>query len=148
MLVESDGQLVSHTGVIVREASLDGADVRIGGIGGVMTHPEARRLRHAAAGIGRAMSFLRDEQHCAFGLLVCDDGLVPYYEGLRWRVFDGDLLTLQKGETVSDVAQQVHRGLATDLKFARIWGPSAEFEGQQVSGHHPVADTDVVELHW
>ena len=92
--------MVSHIGVIVREASLDGAGVRIGGIGGVMTHPEARRLRHAAAGIGRAMSFLRDEQQCAFGLLVCDDGLVPYYEGLRWRVFDGELLTLQKGETV------------------------------------------------
>lgn len=56
--------------------------------------------------------------------------------------------TLQKGETVSDVAQQVHRGLAGDLKFARVWGPSAEFEGQQVSGHHPVLDRDVVELHW
>ncbi len=47
-----------------------------------------------------------------------------------------------------DVALQVHRGMAAELKFARIWGTSAEFEGQQVSAAHAVADRDVVELHW
>ncbi len=56
--------------------------------------------------------------------------------------------TLRRGGTVREVALQVHRGLASDLKFARIWGPSAEFEGQQVSGDHAVKDRDVVELHW
>jgi ribosome-interacting GTPase 1 len=56
--------------------------------------------------------------------------------------------TLRRGGTVREVAQQVHRGLATDLKFARVWGPSAEFDGQQVSGDHVVKDKDVVELHW
>jgi ribosome-interacting GTPase 1 len=56
--------------------------------------------------------------------------------------------TLRRGGMVRDVAQQVHRGLASDLKFARIWGPSAEFDGQQVSGDHVVQDKDVVELHW
>jgi ribosome-interacting GTPase 1 len=56
--------------------------------------------------------------------------------------------TLRRGGTVRDVARQVHRGLATELKFARVWGPSAEFDGQQVSGDHVVQDRDVVELHW
>jgi ribosome-interacting GTPase 1 len=56
--------------------------------------------------------------------------------------------TLRRGGTVHDVAQQVHRGLASELKFARIWGPGAEFDGQQVSGAHVVKDKDVVELHW
>lgn len=56
--------------------------------------------------------------------------------------------TLRRGGTVREVALQVHRGLASDLKFARVWGPSAEFEGQQVSGDHAVKDRDVVELHW
>jgi ribosome-interacting GTPase 1 len=56
--------------------------------------------------------------------------------------------TLGAGGTVRDVAQQVHRGLASELKFARVWGPSAEFDGQQVSGDHVVKDKDVVELHW
>ncbi len=56
--------------------------------------------------------------------------------------------TLRRSETVRDVAQQVHRGRASDLKFAWVWGSSAEFEGQQVSGDHAVQDRDVVELHW
>jgi ribosome-interacting GTPase 1 len=60
----------------------------------------------------------------------------------------GRPFALRGGGSVRDVAQQVHRGLAAELKFARIWGPSAEFEGQQVSGDHAVKDKDVVELHW
>jgi hypothetical protein len=55
--------------------------------------------------------------------------------------------TLRRGATVRDVAALVHRGLAADLKFARLWG-SAEFPGQQVSPEHAVRDRDTVELHW
>jgi hypothetical protein len=50
--------------------------------------------------------------------------------------------------TVLDVAQRVHRGGAADLKFARVWGPSVEFDGQRVSASNAVRDRDVVELHW
>jgi ribosome-interacting GTPase 1 len=60
----------------------------------------------------------------------------------------GRPFTLRGGGTVRDVAQQVHRGMAAELKFARVWGDSAEFEGQQVSAAHVVRDRDVVELHW
>ncbi len=60
----------------------------------------------------------------------------------------GRPFTLRGGGTVRDVAQLVHRGRAAELRFARVWGRSAEFEGQQVSGEHVVADHDVVELHW
>ena len=56
--------------------------------------------------------------------------------------------TLRRDRTVREVARQVHRGLASDLRFARVWGPGAEFDGQQVSGDHAVKDKDVVELHW
>ena len=56
--------------------------------------------------------------------------------------------TLRRDRTVREVARQVHRGLASDLRFARVWGPSAEFDGQRVSGDHAVKDKDVIELHW
>jgi len=55
--------------------------------------------------------------------------------------------TLRGRATVRDVARLVHRGLSSELKFARLWG-SADFPGQQVSADHPVHDRDVVELHW
>jgi ribosome-interacting GTPase 1 len=55
--------------------------------------------------------------------------------------------TLRPGGTVRDVARMVHRGLAAELKFARLWG-SARFDGEHVSGDHPLHDRDVVELHF
>jgi ribosome-interacting GTPase 1 len=54
--------------------------------------------------------------------------------------------TVRGPGTVRDVALLVHRGLAAELKFARLWG-SGKFEGEQVSADHPVRDGDVVELH-
>ena len=68
---------------------------------------------------------------------------VPGHQPAR----DGRPFTLRGDVTVRDVAHLVHRGQAAQLRFARIWG-SGEFDGQQVSGDHPVRDRDVVELHW
>jgi ribosome-interacting GTPase 1 len=76
-------------------------------------------------------------------------GIVRIYSKVPGHSADmGRPFTLRRGGTVREVALQVHRGLASELKFARIWGPSAEFEGQQVSADHVVQDRDVVELHW
>jgi ribosome-interacting GTPase 1 len=46
----------------------------------------------------------------------------------------------------ADVARLVHKDVARDLKFARIWGTEV-FDGQQVGPEHLVADGDLVELH-
>jgi uncharacterized protein len=76
-------------------------------------------------------------------------GIVRVYSKVPGHPPDlGRPFALRGGGTVRDVAQQVHRGMAAELKFARVWGPSAEFDGQQVSAAHAVKDRDVVELHW
>lgn len=54
--------------------------------------------------------------------------------------------TLRTGSTVVDVAELVHRDLAEDLRFARLWGRSG-FDAQQVGRDHEVADGDILELH-
>jgi uncharacterized protein len=59
----------------------------------------------------------------------------------------GRPFVLPEGATVEDLARRVHEDLARRLKFARLWGPHARFEGQQVDRHHPLGDVDVVELH-
>ncbi len=59
----------------------------------------------------------------------------------------GKPFVLAEGATVEDLATLVHKDLAARLKFARIWGSHARFEGQQVDRHHALADGDVVELH-
>jgi hypothetical protein len=58
----------------------------------------------------------------------------------------GKPFTVRRGDTVLDVARLVHRDIARDLKFARMWGKSV-FDGQQTGPEHPVEDGDVVELH-
>jgi len=53
---------------------------------------------------------------------------------------------LKKGETVLELAEQVHRDFPGQLKQAKVWG-SAKFPGQPVEKEYPLADGDIVELH-
>jgi ribosome-interacting GTPase 1 len=55
--------------------------------------------------------------------------------------------TVRRGETVLDVARLVHKDVAANLKYARLWGTSGSFDGQQVGPEHVVVDGDVLELH-
>ena len=50
------------------------------------------------------------------------------------------------GATVADVADWVHHDLAATFGGARVWGPSARFDGQRVGRDHAVQDGDVVEI--
>ncbi len=54
---------------------------------------------------------------------------------------------LKQGSTIFDVAVTVHRELARDFKFARVWG-KARFDGQMVERNYLVEDGDLVEIHW
>jgi small GTP-binding protein len=55
-------------------------------------------------------------------------------------------LALDPGATVADVADEIHHTLLDRLRAARIWGPSARFDGQQVGRDHPLQDGDIVEI--
>jgi uncharacterized protein len=55
--------------------------------------------------------------------------------------------TIPVAGTVDDLALRVHREMAEQLKFAKVWGTSAR-DGQSVGRDHALADKDVVELHW
>jgi small GTP-binding protein len=55
-------------------------------------------------------------------------------------------MALDAGATVADVADEVHHDLGATFSAARIWGPSARFDGQRVGRDHVVEDGDVVEI--
>ena len=59
---------------------------------------------------------------------------------------DEEPLAIEPGSTVTDVADAIHHDLAARLTGARVWGPSARFEGQRVGRDHEVRDGDVVEI--
>ena len=52
---------------------------------------------------------------------------------------------LSAGSTVVDLAERVHRDLAANLAFARVWG--GKLDGQRVAREFELRDRDIVELH-
>ena len=64
----------------------------------------------------------------------------------RGHEVDEEPLALHPGATVEDVADEIHHELAESFGAARVWGPSARFDGQRVGRSHVVQDGDVVEI--
>jgi len=55
-------------------------------------------------------------------------------------------IALTPPATVLDVADAVHHDLAESFTGARLWGPSARFDGQRVGREQSVQDGDTVEI--
>ena len=94
ILWDEVGQALCHVGIVLRTGQVNEKPVKIGGIGGVMTHPNARRQGLATKAINRAIEFF-SEQRVDFGLLVCETKLVPFYERLHWRLHADELIVAQ-----------------------------------------------------
>ena len=86
---------------------------------------------------------------------VLDDVSLARLKAAAWRltglirvhVRDGtDPFALPSGSTVLDVAEAIHSDLVRDARGARVWGPSARFDGQRVGRDHVVLDGDMVEV--
>ena len=92
------------------------------------------------------VSIIDDESLAAFKEAVWKlTGLIRVY--LRHgKQVDDEPVALQPGATIVDVAMKIHKEMGTSFHNARIWGPSARFDGQQVGRDHPVQDGDVVEI--
>lgn len=53
---------------------------------------------------------------------------------------------LKKGATVLDAASAVHKELAANLKYARLWR-AGQYEGQMVERTQQLEDKDLIEIH-
>ncbi len=74
-------------------------------------------------------------------------GVVRVYTKIPGQPPDmGNPFTLRTGGTVFDLATLIHKDVAADFKFARVWG-AGSFDGQQVGRDHLLVDSDVVEIH-
>ena len=69
----------------------------VGGLGGVITLPEARGRGLARQVVGRATHFFRDDLGASFGLLFCLPRLVPFYRSLGWQLVEPGVLIDQPG---------------------------------------------------
>ncbi len=57
-----------------------------------------------------------------------------------------DPMILEKGSTLEEAAESLHKDFYQNLKYAVVWG-SGKYDGQRVSKEHVLQDGDVVEFH-
>lgn len=118
---DEDGEIASYVGVLVRKASYDDRSVLVGGVGGVGTHPAARRRGYAGMGLNRAVEFFSQEVEVEFALLVCSPELIKYYSRHGWREFNGQLLVRQHGEQVEFTFNRVMTlGIRSEAPITRV----------------------------
>ena len=55
-------------------------------------------------------------------------------------------LLLPRGTTVQELAEIIHRDLAKNMKYARVWGRSVKIQGQRVGPEFVLDDGDLVEI--
>jgi len=57
-----------------------------------------------------------------------------------------DPMVLEKGTTLEEAAEALHKDFYHNLKYAVVWG-SGKYDGQRVSKGHVLQDGDIVEFH-
>jgi predicted GNAT family N-acyltransferase len=96
VLVWEEGELVSRVGLLTREILSNGETKMIGGIGGVLTHPDSQGKGHASEAMREAARLLNEELEVSFGLLFCSSRVVEFYKRLDWKSFRGNIFVDQR----------------------------------------------------
>jgi predicted GNAT family N-acyltransferase len=95
ILVWEENELVSRVGLLTREVLSNGTTKLIGGVGGVMTHPEKQGKGYASYAMREATKVLDLELSVAFALLFCRPHLVEFYQRFHWKPFEGQVFVEQ-----------------------------------------------------
>jgi aminoglycoside 2'-N-acetyltransferase I len=90
-ITEEDGRVVSHVGVLKTTVTAGGREVTVGGIGGVVTIPEAQGRHHVHAAMRRAAEFICTEPGVEFGMLFCLPRLAPFYARQGWQLVEEEV---------------------------------------------------------
>lgn len=100
VMIDHDGEIVCHVGLYFRDGLWNGRKARIGGVGGVTTHPDYRRKGYASIALDAAIQTFRQHEATDFVLLVCEEYNVPFYAARNWQLFDGTLIAEQDGQRI------------------------------------------------
>ena len=126
ILVWDEGELVSRVGLLTREIISNGEIKMIGGIGGVMTHPERQSKGIASDAMLEAARLFKEEFKVSYVLLFCTSRLVEFYKRLNWKPFQGIIYVEQlKGKT----EYSVNKALVLDVWESAPVNGSLDLQG-------------------
>ncbi len=89
VLGRNDHELIGCLGILKRTVSIAERRVQVGGIAGVITHPEWRRRGVASALLKEAVVFIERSLGREFALLLCRDEIIPVYARVGWKRVKG-----------------------------------------------------------
>ena len=86
VLIEApESGLACHVGIYFRTVTWNGRKLHIGGIGGVATRADCRRLGYASIALGAAIQTMRDHEAVEFALLFCEPHNFAFYQARGYR---------------------------------------------------------------
>jgi len=113
VLVWDEDELVSRVGLIRREINSNGETKTIGGIGGVMTHPQRQGKGYASEALRETVRIFHDEWQVAYALLFYGSRVNEFYKRLQWQLFEGQIFVQQpKGK----IEFTVNKAMVLDVK--------------------------------
>jgi len=85
-LLDVGAELVSHVGIVSRTIVVEGAPVRVAGVGAVVTHGEHHGKGYASALVRHVQELFETRWGVRFGMLFCREPLVSFYSRLGWQI--------------------------------------------------------------
>lgn len=64
----------------------------------------------------------------------------------RFAAGPGDGIILRKGATIEHACHALHRTLASQFRYAIVWGTSTKFSPQRVGIQHKLHHEDVIQI--
>ena len=117
-----------------------------------------------APGAEETLEILRSVYNARLPIHAVSAATGQGFEGLRRAIYDGlgiirvyskppgkepsmqSPVVIPNGSTVLEMAAEIHKDFAENLKFARVWG-GTKFDGQRVQRDYVLQEGDIVELH-
>jgi len=87
-LLPSRSEYVSRAGIVIRSIDVGHRSLAVAGICEVATKSEHRGSGLASQVLRHAAGFIRDELALPFGLLLCEEEMIPFFERFGWQWID------------------------------------------------------------
>jgi uncharacterized protein len=111
---------------------------------------DLRGLREVVAKYNLKNTFVeisRDEDIKSIGLKIWNSlDLIRIYCKQPGKKPESKPMVIEKGDTVGDAANRLHKDFIRFFKFARIWG-SSKYPGEKVGTDYVLKDKDILEIH-
>ncbi len=83
-----DGEFAAKASILRHSVEINGQNVLVGGVGGVITMPAFQGQGHASAVLNYLTDYLRNHLQLPFGMLFCRPALVPFYGRFGWHLIE------------------------------------------------------------